>query len=382
MHVYHITEKINELAGGTSILIARLAAATAEVGDCPVEIVAFDLKRLGRMLKTPGNVKMTIFEQRWPYLYGRSRKFADYVKEAAADRESIFHVHNMWRMPMVEACKYAARYNRPSFVSPHGALNLVALSTKPLRKKFFWWLIERGRLKNSTVLCATSMQEAKYIEELVPGVPIAMVPPGTDLPELPESKPENNPKTALFLSRITPNKGLLILLKAWSIIRPRNWRLIIAGSDELGHLAVCQKAVRQYELEDSITFIGPAFQDRKWRPYLEADLFILPTLTENFGIAIAEALASGLPVITTRGAPWKELIDRRCGWWVEIGIDPLLSAMREAFELDSKELGEMGLRGRALIEEKYTWQACATEMIKLYEWSMGGGQKPCSIVYS
>jgi glycosyltransferase involved in cell wall biosynthesis/predicted dehydrogenase len=380
MRVYHITEKINELAGGTSTHIARLAAATVEAGQCPVEIVTFDLRRLGKMIKTPDNVKMTIFEPSRPYMYGWSRKFSSYIRETAADRESVFHVHNMWRLPMVEACKQAARNKRPSFVSPHGALNPVALSAKPLRKRFFWWLIERKRLKNSTVLRATSIQEAQYLRELIPGAPIAIVPPGTDLPELPESKPENNQKTALFLSRIIPNKGPLLLLKAWSIIRPENWRLVIAGSDEVGHLADLRRAVRQYGLEDSVSFIGPTFQDKKWRPYLEADLFILPTLSENFGIAIAEALASGLPVITTHGAPWEKLISHDCGWWVEIGAEPLIKAMREAFEADGEELRQMGRRGRELVEKNYTWPSVARQMIEAYKWAEGGGDPPECII--
>jgi glycosyltransferase involved in cell wall biosynthesis len=207
-------------------------------------------------------------------------------------------------------------------------------------------------------------------------VPVAVIPPGTDLPEIVEPRTSNSTRTALFLSRIAPNKGLLILLKAWAAIRPKDWRLVVAGSSEGGHQEECQRAVKQYKLEDSITFVGSAFQDKKWGQYFGADLFILPTLSENFGIAVAEALACGIPVITTKGAPWEELENYKCGWWIEIGVDPLIAAMKQAFALNIQELKEMGLRGRKLIEQKYTWPMIARKMLTVYKWAMGDGQRP------
>ncbi|HUT53020.1 MAG TPA: glycosyltransferase [bacterium] len=383
MRILQITEKINELAGGTSVHICKLAGATADMNAGPVEIVAFKWtkRHKGGLVETPPNVQLHLFEPKRPYLYGHSREFGNYLKQAAADETAIFHVHNMWRLPLVAACERAYKNGRPCVVSPHGALNPWALTVKSLRKKVMWRLIEKSRLQNATVVHATSMLEADYLASLIHGVPIAMIPPGTDLPKLPAQRPVNERKTALFLSRIAPNKGLLLLLKAWSIIRPKDWKLVVAGSNEGGHQEECQRAARQYGLDDSISFIGSVFQGKKWGPYLSADLFILPTLSENFGIAIAEALASAVPVITTKGAPWKELLTHQCGWWIDIGVEPLVAATREAFKLDLAELRAMGQRGRALIEKKYTWPGIARETVKVYEWAASGGDRPACIVY-
>ncbi|MGH7870279.1 MAG: glycosyltransferase, partial [Candidatus Dormibacteraceae bacterium] len=98
-----------------------------------------------------------------------------------------------------------------------------------------------------------------------------------------------------------------------------------------------------------------------------ADLFILPSFTENFGIAAAEALASGVPVIATKGTPWQDLITHRCGWWVDVGPHPLADAIRAATSIPGAERVEMGQRGRRLVRNKYSWENVAGQMRRVYE---------------
>jgi glycosyltransferase involved in cell wall biosynthesis len=113
----------------------------------------------------------------------------------------------------------------------------------------------------------------------------------------------------------------------------------------------------------------------KWQAFADADLFIHPSDSENFGISIAEALYAGLPVITTKGAPWEELEMKKCGWWIDLpaeGSNPstwkeLDDALLKAIHLSDDERREMGLRGRKLVEEKYTWDAVVKKMVEGYE---------------
>ena len=112
-------------------------------------------------------------------------------------------------------------------------------------------------------------------------------------------------------------------------------------------------------------YITPVF--RKWRLFQTSDFFVLPTHSENFGLAIAESLASGTPVITTVGTPWSDLNDTNSGAWIEIGTQPLVEALRKFLALSDEELEAMGRNGRRLIEEKYSANVMAREMMEVYD---------------
>ena len=218
---------------------------------------------------------------------------------------------------------------------------------------------------------------------------------------------ESEVRTILFLSRIHPKKGLLDLVEAWAAVNAKaesreqraesrgrwsmvnsqpRWRLVVAGGDENGHLAEVKAEIAKFgarskeqgagKFEKSFQFIGEVADKDKWDLYRSADLFVLPTHSENFGIVIAEALACGVPVITTRGTPWEDLITHRCGWWVEIGARPLAEALNEAIKLPEEERRAMGLRGRRLVQQNYTWPAAAKKMVAVYQWMLESGPKP------
>jgi glycosyltransferase involved in cell wall biosynthesis len=255
-----------------------------------------------------------------------------------------------------------------------------ALRHKAWKKRLAWWLYQRRDLSRATLLAATSEQEVRDIRRLVPGKKIALVPNGVELPkDRREEREERKEKTAVFLGRIHPVKGLKNLLEAWHLVRPDGWRCILAGPDEADHRRELDALLRSHHLEDSFEFPGLLEDEQKWALLRKADLFVLPSFTENFAVAVAEALASGVPVITTRGAPWKELQTRRCGWWVDIGVEPLAAALEEATSLSDQERHEMGQRGRHLVEENYSWPRVASEMLPVYQWVLGKDLRPASI---
>jgi glycosyltransferase involved in cell wall biosynthesis len=233
------------------------------------------------------------------------------------------------------------------------------------------------------VLHATSNSEATNLRHFFPDLPIAMIPLGIDLP--PNSifnspLPEKPKKTILFLSRIHEKKGLLNLVEAWARVQPRNWELIIAGPNEKGYQGTIEKRIQDLKLTDTVSFLGEVVGYSKWELYRQADVFVLPTLSENFGIVVAEALACATPVITTKGAPWSELDTHRCGWWIEIGVTPLVETLQEAMLLSDEQRKEMGQRGRMLIESKYTWQQTTKQMLEVYRWVLDGGKRPICLI--
>jgi len=178
--------------------------------------------------------------------------------------------------------------------------------------------------------------------------------------------PTSGLKTALFVGRIYPVKGLPMLVEAWAKVRPVGWKMKIVGPDEAGHLAEVRDLVRKCKLEAEFEFTGSLEGDALRQAYQDADLFILPSHTENFGMVVAEALSHGLPVIATNGTPWKGILDQACGWWPEISSDGIADALRAATSLDPTELRAMGARGRQWMQRDFSWEHVASKMAELY----------------
>ncbi len=154
-------------------------------------------------------------------------------------------------------------------------------------------------------------------------------PTGIELPALSGAKPDNAPRLALFLSRIHPVKGLHLLVEALRLLRPTGWKFIISGEGG-SYTAEVQRLIRTAGLAHLFEFPGALYGERKWQYYRNADLFLLPSLTENFGIVVLEALACETPVLATTGTPWPELLRYGCGWWVESNVAGIARGLDEA----------------------------------------------------
>jgi len=158
-----------------------------------------------------------------------------------------------------------------------------------------------------------------------------------------------------------------MLVEAWARVRPPGWLLQIAGPDEANHQKELEKAVVAAGLCEVVRFTGPVEGRMKVSTFFSADLFVLPTHSESFGLVVAEALAHGLPVLTTTGAPWSILPEKHCGWWVEATVDGIAEGLRQATTLDSQKLRAMGEKGRALVIAEFGWKRIANLMLSTYE---------------
>ncbi len=255
-----------------------------------------------------------------------------------------------------------------------------ALQHKGGKKRLALALYQRRDLATARVLVATAEQEYVNLRALGLRQPIAIIPNGVPLPDgdavlARPPRPAGAPRTVLFLGRVYPVKGLLNLIDAWARVRPTGWRLQIAGPDEAGHLVEVLARARQAGASEAVDYVGAVDGAAKSALYRSADLFVLPSFTENFGVVVAEALAHGLPVITTHGAPWADLPAFGCGWWIPIGVEPLAEALREAIALSDAERAAMGARGLAYVR-RYDWADIAAQMAAVYRWVLGQGPKP------
>jgi glycosyltransferase involved in cell wall biosynthesis len=254
-----------------------------------------------------------------------------------------------------------------------------ALRHKGWKKRVAWVLYQRRMLDSSALLHATSTEEGDNLRKLGLTARIGVVPNGTDLPSLypspaPDEKTCRSRRTLLFLSRIHPKKGLELLLEAWSSLRPRNWRIRIAGPGEDSYIQGLKQRSRILGVDREIEWMGPASGSTKEELFRSSDLFILPSYSENFGLVVAEALSYGVPVITTTGCPWAELPAEGAGWWVEPAVEPLRQALEEATNLPQQTLQELGRRGRRLVERNYGWDSVGTKMNAAYLGILGSPQ--------
>jgi glycosyltransferase involved in cell wall biosynthesis len=259
-----------------------------------------------------------------------------------------------------------------------------AINNSKWKKKLAWMLYQKKDLKRVTAFHATAESEAESIRRLGFKQPIAVIPNGVELPELNQSSVINHQisdkKTALFLSRINPKKGLPMLLDVWRKLAPENWRLVIAGNDDSNHLPVLERKIAELGLSDQVEIVGPLFGVDKEAAFHNADLFVLPSYSENFGIVVTEALGYHVPVLTTTGCPWQELETHDCGWWVDPTPEGVLAGLQQALMATPDRLSEMGMRGRKLVEEKYQWPGIAERMAAFYEWLINGGKQPEFVV--
>jgi glycosyltransferase involved in cell wall biosynthesis len=290
-------------------------------------------------------------------------------------KTDVLHDNGIWLPHNHRLAALAERRGIPRVVSTRGMLEPWALNHKRLKKNLAWCLYQCRDLKQARCHITTSEAEAQNLQHLGLGVPIATVPNGVDVPEErprsvdsgAERAVRGGLRTALFLGRIYPIKGLPMLIEAWARARPDGWILRIAGPDEAGHQKQVERAVTAAGLGQVVSFTGPLAYGMKKSAFFDAELFVLPTHSESFGIVVAEALAHGLPVLTTTGAPWSILRDSGCGWWVDATVDGITEGLRRATILDPETLRSMGAKGRALVSAKFGWKRVADLMLSTYE---------------
>jgi glycosyltransferase involved in cell wall biosynthesis len=244
------------------------------------------------------------------------------------------------------------------------------------KKRLMLATVQRCTLERTSCFHATSEREHASIRDTGMRAPVAVIPIGVDIPA-PQPPPARSTRRLLYFGRLHPIKGIDVLLRAWSAVAARfpEWELHVIGPDNDGYAAEL-KSLTAALRAPRIHFRGPAYGEDKWRELAASDLLVLATHSENFGMVVAEALASGVPAIVTRGAPWEGIGRERCGWWIERGNDALVACLEDALSREATDLRAMGQRGRQWMDREFSWRQIAEKMAQMYRWLLEGGRVP------
>ena len=291
----------------------------------------------------------------------------------------LVHNHSLWLLQNLYPSWAASRFSMPIIISPRGTLSSAAMNSGSRFKKLYWKILQKPALRKATCFHATSEFEAKDIRRHGLDQPIILIPNGLDLPTISTksfdiTKPK---KRLLFLGRIHPIKGLSNLIEAWGKFEKENkdWELEIAGPDSYGHLQELKTLSRNLDIS-KIIFSGEVTGIEKEQKFLNSNLFILPSHSENFGMVIGEALSYGLPCIASSGTPWKELMIKNAGWWTLNAPNHLLATIKEATKCSNTELKAMGQNGRNWIKEDFSLNKNAQKWLQAYKWILTNRNRP------
>ena len=256
-----------------------------------------------------------------------------------------------------------------TYIMPHGMLEPWILHRHYWTRKLPALLLyQRKALKKAVGLIATAESERRNIVSLNVNANVQLIANGIDMSGIIMKSSWKRRKKILYVSRIHVKKGIELLIETAAGISEhlKDYEIVIAGEGDADYVARL-KAQAQNSLLN-MRFVGGVYGEEKWRLFQEADFFVLPTYSENFGYVIAEALACGTPVITTKDTPW-EAIDGICGCWIERSEKELAKAILMMIGKTPAELECMGRAGRQLIENNYSAKKMAEQLMKVYKWN-------------
>ena len=378
MRIIQVIPSIGDESSGPSYSVPRLCCGLVENG-CNVS-----LHFVGRIPTREFSFPVHAYPvKRFPHpRIGRSPEMLEGLKEACKQTD-IIHNNSFWMFPNVYPAM-ATKGSKCKLVNaPRGTLAEWSLKHHWLQKKLFGWFGGQYTAMAATDMWhATCMKEYEEIRALGYRQPVAIVPIGMDVPEVDvfnaeaqrSREAEVRRKRIVFFGRLHKVKGVGRLVRAWERVARDGWELVIAGPD-CGMLEELKGLVAERRLP-RVSFVGEINGQAKYEFLANADIYVLPSDTENFGVTVAEALVSGTPVIASRGTPWQGLEREKCGRWVPVGEEPLAASLKEMMAMSDEERATMGARGREWIRRDFSWMGIGAKMKAAYEWLLGSGDRP------
>lgn len=360
MKIIHFIPSIDRTAGGTTAYIQLLAKELGKL--CELYIIT----NLSENPVKIENAQVKFIPCKWNEKMKMKSAWNKLLHEIKPD---VVHINCCWLPQCAWAQSWAQKAGYKVILTPHGMLEPWIMARHYWTRKLPALLLyQKKAIKEANCLHATSESEKDNLLRLGYNDKIKIIANGIDIENINLKTNWKRKKQILYLSRIHVKKGIEFLLEAVAELQKElnEYVVHIAGEGEEYYINRLKEKTKQLGIESIIDFCGGVYGEKKWQLFRDADVFILPTYSENFGIAIAEALACGTPVITTDGTPWEEINALHCGWYTKIGTEATIKALRQFIQATEEELKKMGIQGRKLIEEKYSAPIMAIKMKNLY----------------
>ncbi len=382
MRVLHVIPSVGPMRGGPSVALRVMVQGLARAGVY-VDVVTTDDNGNGRLDVpysrpiTEYGVNYRFFPRQigfYTFSWPLTLWLAQHVKEY-----DLVHIHALFSYAAIPAAYWASRSGVPYIVRPLGVLNRWGMrNRRPWLKKISLSLVEKKILRGAAAVHYTSEQERSEAAQLGIGEECVVISNAVDVPirssgVIPGSFRRKHRLLAdrivvLFLSRVHPVKGLHMLLPAFARVWTEHSRarLVVAGNGEADYLAHLQQEAARLEILPHILWVGFLSGEEKWAALADADIFVLPSESENFGMAAVEAMACGVPVVVTdRVGIQREIAQAQAGLVISRKTEELTKAL-SVLIADPQLRADMGLNGRRLAREKFTSGATTERVIALY----------------
>lgn len=373
MRVCHAIANIDPAKGGPSSALVSIVEA---LHRCEVDVqVALtdhgrgaagweDLHR--RLHQHASEVRVShAWDARWyiaPQMLGELRSLIR--------RANIVHIHSLYLFHTFAASRVALGYDTPYLLRPHGMLTRHDRARHKIKKALYRLVVENKTLERATLLHCTSEREERELLELLPGARTAVVPLPVHVVALPRSNGGDDVFRVLFLGRITPKKRPELVLEAAALLAKRGVRIHVSVAGPVDpqsrstieiatHLALSAGA--------QVSILGVVTGHDKWRLYANADAFVLPSVEENFGVSVVEAMMCGVPTVATTGvAIAEELSDVGALELVDSTAESLAARLLDLRE-DRSRSDAVAQRGRMVAIERYSAASVGEQLVSMYE---------------
>lgn len=385
MNILHIIPTMAPRYGGPVSALSGLAKAQAAIGHSVTiattnrDYPKGELRPLGPRLLQGSDVEIRYFScEMVPYLF--SYGLACFLRSHIRDFD-IVHIWTLYRYPTAIASHLARRYNIPHVLRPCGALEPPLRKTSaigPRLKLLYEWGIEWGNLKGASAINAVTTTEAANLPSFIPREKTFTLGNGVDW-DLYEALPARGTFRAnhglgdgplvLFLGRISFVKGLDLLIPAFDTLSREipDVKLAIVGPENDDYGQKVRGWIAERRLNDKIHFVAHLEGEAVLQSYVDADVFVLPSYTENFGMSVVEAMACGTPVVISDQVNIHTEVSRAgAGLITRCDASEVSKGLTDLFQ-DASRRKTMGAAGRRLVKASFTWQTIVNRLSAEYE---------------